>query len=97
MDDLQKDIAALSRANLDDDKLESLASELQLRIKSFSLDPIFHFYRNHFFLILMVVLLFPCLFRLVLRSIHSIQHDITKMRLKNKKPGNATLTPLLSV
>ena len=34
LDDIQKDIAALSKAHLDDDKLESLASGLELDIKA---------------------------------------------------------------
>lgn len=43
------------------------------------------------------MLLLPCLLRLVPKSIHLMKRDLTELRLKNKKPGTATPTPVSSV
>ena len=95
LDDLQKDIAAMSKAHLDNDKLEALAAGLKSGFKA--LNPMdwtqyFILIGVVLFLLVMVVLLFPYLFRLVLKSIHTVKRDLTELRLKNKKPGTAAST-----
>ena len=48
-------------------------------------------------LVVILLLIFPFTFRLILRSLSTVQRDRYQILLKNKKPGAATPTPVESV
>lgn len=82
---------------MDEASLSSLASDLESEIKN--LNPLnwIHYLVMIGALILLflsVVRLFPCLFKLLLHSIRTVERDLFELRLKNKKGGDATPTPL---
>ena len=87
MEILQRDIATVSKVHLDNTQLGSSAEGLEAGIKSLNpLDSTQYFVLiGILFMIVMVMLLFPCLFRLLLKSIHSMKRDLPELPLKNKK------------
>ena len=81
MEILQRDIATISKAHLDNTQLDSLAKGLEAEFKPLNpLDWVQYFVLIGIlmFMIIMVVLLFPCLFRLVLKFIYSGKQDLTE-------------------
>lgn len=76
LESLQKNIAAISKAHLDEASLSFLTSDLELGIKNLNSLNWIHYLvmiGALILLFLLVVLLFPCLFKLLLHSIRTVE------------------------
>lgn len=100
MKQLQEQITVISQRYLDSWDVNKLASIFPEDLRSFSpVDCLQYiiFGAVVLALVVIVLLIFPFTFRLILRSLSTVQRDRYQLRLKNKKPGAATPTPVESV
>ncbi|XP_052585803.1 endogenous retrovirus group K member 13-1 Env polyprotein-like [Peromyscus californicus insignis] len=91
----QKDISAMSQAHIQAGSLNVLAQGLQEDLKAMNpLDWIqyFIFIGILALIVVCVIVIFPCLFRTITRSLGSVREDLYAFCLKNKKGGTATPT-----
>lgn len=85
----------MSQAHLQFGDLQSLANDLKTNMKA--LNPLdWEQYINFIAvigcLVLCVVLLFPCILRVLFRSVGAVQQEVYEFHLKNKKRGIAAPT-----
>lgn len=100
MQQLQEQITAMSQSHLDAWNMDKLAASFTKSLKALNpMDWIQYciFTAVGLGLVIVVLLTFPILFRLILKSLHTVRRDILELLLKNKKPGTATPTPVESV
>lgn len=97
---LQKDITALSQAHLQDNGLETLASQLEEGLKKLNpLDWVQYcvFIGILGLLVALVIFLFPGIMKCLFSSLQQVQEDVTELQLKNKKGRPATSTATTAV
>lgn len=90
---LQEHISEMSKQKLDSYGLEELAQSLYSNMKSLNPLDWWHYIAlgGAFLLVLILVLMiFPFLFRLILTSLYQTRRELVEIRLKHKKPGTAT-------
>jgi uncharacterized membrane protein len=99
MEQLKAEISDISRRHLDTWNIDELARDLKNNLTALNpLDWIQYIILLAIIIgiILLVIVVFPLIFRVLLRSVAMTRRDILELRLKNKKGGNATSTPVVT-
>lgn len=97
---LQSQITSLSQSHLDITSVEDLTSSLSSSLKA--LNPLSWVHNTIagiiiFCIICIILILFPCFFRIFSQALSQLQTEVAILRLKNKKAGTATTDPVESV
>ncbi|XP_052016061.1 endogenous retrovirus group K member 7 Env polyprotein-like [Apodemus sylvaticus] len=92
---LQKDISAMSQSHLQLGNLQELVTDLEQGLKTMNpLDWVQDFILIGVLglILILVIFLFPSLFKCLFNSLKAVQQDVFELHFKNKKGGTATPT-----